>query len=86
MEAIVGMVILVLDLFDFGFKTSWITLLVYPLGLLPFTYATQFAFSTVALAQTVTLFFHFSTMMLFGMTSYFLRIYEQTEMLGDRLN
>ena len=32
--------------FDLGFKEAFLTLLVYPLGILPFTYVTSFAFQS----------------------------------------
>ena len=50
LELITGMVIVVLPMFNFVFKTSHLTMLIYPIGLLPFTYATQFVFSSVGLA------------------------------------
>jgi len=61
-------------------------LILYPIGVIPFTYATSFVFSTESVAQTFTVFIHF----LFGgfgpLIVYILRIIDSTMEVGDILD
>jgi ATP-binding cassette subfamily A (ABC1) protein 3 len=44
--------------FSMGYNTAWLTVLVCPLGILPFTYFTSFLFSSESGAQTLTMLLH----------------------------
>jgi ATP-binding cassette subfamily A (ABC1) protein 3 len=45
--------------YDLGWNNSWVMFLLYPFGVIPFSYVTSFLFSTENVAQSFTIFFHF---------------------------
>lgn len=57
----------------------------FPLGVIPFTYATSFIFSSENIAQTVTIFMHFVFAGIGGIVVFILRIIESTYEVGDIL-
>jgi ATP-binding cassette subfamily A (ABC1) protein 3 len=81
-----GIVIGLLSAFDFFYPEVWRVFLMYPLGLVPFTYVTSFLFESDTVAQTVTIFFHFVLAGIGAITTYILRIIEQTWVIGDRMH
>ena len=81
-----GIVIGLLSAFDFFYDDVWRVFLVYPLGLVPFTYVTSFIFTSENVAQTVTIFFHFVLAGIGAICTYVLRIIEQTWDIGDRMH
>ena len=72
--------------FKLEFDLYWVTLLVYPFGVLPFTYVSSFIFQSTSVAQTLTLFFNFVSLLILPMLVYFMRMYEELEKEGDMLN
>ena len=60
--------------------------MLYPLAVVPFTYATSFLFQNENVAQTVTIFLHFAFGGIGAITTYILRIIVSTEKVGDKLN
>lgn len=48
--------------FNMGITSAWVTYLLFPFAILPFTYVTSFVFSADSAAQSFTMFFHFLVM------------------------
>lgn len=80
-----GLVIALLYIFDLGYANVWILFLLYPFGVIPFTYATSFMFSGELAAQTVTIFIHFVLSGIGGIVVFILRIIPETQSIGDML-
>jgi hypothetical protein len=72
--------------FDLGYENVWAVFLMYPVGVVPFTYWTSFIFNSENIAQTVTIFAHFVFAGIGGIVVYILRIIESTYVVGDVLN
>ena len=64
----------------------WRVFLLYPLGIVPFTYATSFLFTSDHVAQTVTIFLHFAFGGIGAITTFILRCIDSTFTVGDRLH
>jgi len=60
--------------------------LLYPLGIVPFTYVTSFVFNNENVAQTVTIFLHFAFAGIGAIATMILRIIQSTWHIGDRLH
>lgn len=60
--------------------------MLYPVAVVPFSYATSFLFSTENMSQTVTIFLHFAFGGIGAIAAMILRLIESTYDLGDRLN
>lgn len=45
--------------YDLGWNDSWVMFMLYPFGVIPFSYVTSFLFSSENTAQSFTIFFHF---------------------------
>jgi hypothetical protein len=73
-----GIVIGLLSAFDFFYPDVWREFLLYPVGIVPFTYVSSYLFGTESVAQTVTIFFHFVLAGIGAITTYILRLVEQT--------
>mmetsp|Transcript_28479 Transcript_28479/g.20571 ORF Transcript_28479/g.20571 Transcript_28479/m.20571 type:complete len:103 (+) Transcript_28479:2453-2761(+) len=58
----IGATIALLEIFGLEFETINIILLLWPVGVIPFTYATSLIFSKDGNAQFATVFFHFVAM------------------------
>jgi len=67
-------------------KSAYLIYLVFPFGILPFTYVTSFLFSEDSLAQSFTMFFHFLTVGILSSIVITLRLIPQQELIGDILN
>jgi hypothetical protein len=64
----------------------WILFVLYPIGVIPFTYVTSFIFTSENVAQTVTIFLHFVFAGIGAIVQYVLQIISSTFEIGDRLN
>ena len=53
-----AMVLVLIEVYGLNFPDSWTLLIEYPFAIVPFTYATSFAFSREATAQNCTIFLH----------------------------
>jgi hypothetical protein len=60
--------------FDMGMKTAYITYILFPIGIIPFTYVTSFIFTADSAAQTFTMFLHFLTISILSVISFGLRL------------
>lgn len=58
----------------------------FPLGILPFTYVMSFLFTVDSAAQTFTMFMHAATILVFSTLIFILRMAPNLEVLGDYLN
>lgn len=81
----VGLIIALLYIFNLNYTHVWILFLLYPWGVIPFTYASSFIFSSELVAQTVTIFTHFVMSGIGSIVVFILRIIPQTEHIGDLL-
>ena len=48
-----------MKLFGLLYSNIWLSFLIYPLAITPYTYATSFLFEKETIAQTFTIFLHF---------------------------
>lgn len=82
-----GIVIGLLSAFDLFYPDVWRVFLLYPLAIVPFTYASSFLFGAAdSLAQTVTIFTHFVLAGILPITGFIMRVIESTQKLGDRVH
>lgn len=63
----------------------WIVFLVYPIGIVPFTYGTSFLFNKESIAQTMTIFIHFLFSGIGGIVVFVLRVIPSTLSIGKLL-
>src|SRR5438105_7962997 len=80
-----GLVIALLYIFNLKYDHVWILFILYPFGVIPFTYVTSFIFSNELAAQTVTIFIHFVLSGIGGIVVLILRIIPETKSIGDML-
>ena len=59
--------------------------MIYPFGVVPFTYATSFIFTSENIAQTVTIFLHFVFSGIGAIVVFVLRLIQSTEAIGNKL-
>lgn len=77
--------------FNMGVTSAWLTYLVFPFGILPFTYVTSFVFSADSAAQSFTMFFHFLVMAILSSVVQTLKLFLDTDssvptqVIGDTL-
>lgn len=71
--------------FKLQYDNVWILFLLYPIGVIPFTYVSSFIFGSENVAQTVTIFLHFVFAGIGGIVVFILRIIPSTEAAGDIL-
>jgi len=60
--------------FDLGFNSAWLTVLMFPFGIIPFTYMTSFMFSAESAAQTLSMLVHIMIMGIASSVVFTLRI------------
>ena len=72
------LVIALLYIFNVDYKNVWILFILYPFGVIPFTYVSSFIFSSELVAQTVTIFIHFVLSGIGGIVVLVLRIIPDT--------
>lgn len=63
----------------------WLLFLLYPVGVIPFTYVSSFLFTTENLAQTITIFLHFVFAGIGAIVVFILRVIPSTFAVGDAL-
>lgn len=63
----------------------WLLFLLYPVGVIPFTYVSSFIFTTENLAQTITIFLHFVFAGIGAIVVFILRVIPSTIEYGDVL-
>lgn len=71
--------------FDLKYDDVWTLFLMFPIGVVPFTYASSFLFSGENVAQTVTIFLHFVFAGIGGIVVFILRVIDSTYTIGDKL-
>jgi ATP-binding cassette, subfamily A (ABC1), member 3 len=81
-----GIVIGLLKAFDFFYPDIWRVFLLYPVGIVPFTYVSSFLFSNDSVAQTVTIFLHFVVAGIGAIATLIMRCIDSTEVIGDRMH
>jgi hypothetical protein len=74
MQLTIGVTIALFFGYGMGMDSAYVTYLVLPFGILPFTYVTSFVFSVDSAAQTFTMFFHFLTLAIFSSVIFMLRV------------
>jgi ATP-binding cassette subfamily A (ABC1) protein 3 len=75
-----------MKLYGLLYPNIWLSFLLYPIAITPFTYATSFLFSKETLAQTFTIFLHFVFGGIGPILTVVLRMIESTKLGGDKLN
>lgn len=65
--------------YNLNYNGSIIVYLVFPLGVLPFTYVTSFIFTSDSAAQTFTMFFHFLIFSIASVIIFFIRFAENLQ-------
>lgn len=71
--------------FELDYPTTWLLFLLYPIGVVPFTYVMSFLFTTENVAQTITIFMHFVFAGIGAIVVYVLSLIESTRPIGDIL-
>lgn len=71
--------------FNLQYNDVWRVFLMFPVGVIPFTYATSFFFQNENVAQTVTIFMHFVFAGIGAIVVFILRVIPSTYMIGDKL-
>jgi len=71
--------------YDLGWTNSWVMFLLYPVGVIPFSYVTSFLFQTENVAQTITIFMHFVFAGIGAIVVFILKIIDSTKEVGDIL-
>ena len=59
--------------YDINLDYAWITYILSPFGIIPFTYVTSFIFTSDSAAQTFTMFLHFLTLAILSTITFALR-------------
>jgi ATP-binding cassette, subfamily A (ABC1), member 3 len=85
-EFTVAITIILFYGFDLGYNAAWVTYLVLPFGILPFTYVTSFIFTADSAAQTFTMFFNFLILSIASTFIFLIRLFPTLQKNGDRLN
>lgn len=86
MQPLIWSTILVFQAFSLDYEAAWLTYLLFPLAVLPFTYVTSLLFSSDNSAQSYTLFFNFLIISTISVFVYAFRGTPQLEQTGDDLN
>lgn len=86
-KAIIPSVIVIGLMYAFGldYPHTWIMFLLYPVGVIPFTYVFSFVFASENVAQTLTIFLHFVFAGIGTIVVFILRLIESTRDVGDIL-
>ena len=72
--------------FDLDYPTAIVIFLLFPFGIMPFTYVFSFCFTADSAAQTFTMFMHMVVILALSSTVFVIRIVPDLELLGDRLH
>lgn len=81
----VGASIALLEIFEVEFETVNVMFLLWPVAVIPFTYATSLIFTKDGNAQFATVFFHFVVMDIAPIAVAILRLIPSTQLTGDNL-
>lgn len=65
-------------IFGLNYEDVWTVFLMYPIGTIPFTFATSFLFERESIGQTVTIFLHFVFSAIGAIVVYVLRLISST--------
>ena len=79
-------IVCLLAMFQLGHETSYLLLVVLPVGAIPFTYASSFVFTSDSGAQTITIFLHFFVLSISSVMIFSLRIVATLQESGDFLH
>lgn len=71
--------------FELEYDYVFALFLLFPIGVIPFTYVTSFAFGSENIAQTVTIFAHFVIAGIGAIVTSILRFISSTREVGDAL-
>ena len=71
--------------YDTGFESAWVTVLMFPIGVIPWCYACSFLFTNDASAQAVMMFVNLAGMLILNTAISIFRVSPDTEILGDNL-
>lgn len=72
--------------YGLDYENVWVLFILFPFGVIPFTYAMSFLFSKENTAQTFTIFLHFIFAGIGGIIVFILKLISSTEKVGDLLN
>ena len=81
----IGLIIMLMFVFNKQFEGVWVLFLLYPPAIVPFTYVTSFIFSSDINAQITTLFIHFVSGGLLVIVVFVLQYIPKTMPVGDAL-
>jgi ATP-binding cassette, subfamily A (ABC1), member 3 len=71
--------------YNLEWDNTWLLFILYPVGVIPFTYVSSFFFSSENVAQTITIFLHFVFGGIGAIIVFVLRLIESTWAAGDIL-
>jgi ATP-binding cassette subfamily A (ABC1) protein 3 len=71
--------------YNLEWDNTWLLFILYPIGVIPFTYVSSFLFSSENVAQTITIFLHFVFGGIGAIIVFVLRLIESTWEAGDIL-
>ena len=77
------MILILAIIFDANDEGVWVTFMLYPWAIVPFSYVMSFLFTSDTVAQIMTLFLHFLFAGVLGLTVYTLQLIPQTASVGD---
>lgn len=86
MQPLIWSTIFVFQAWSLDYEAAWLTYLLFPLAVLPFTYVTSLLFATDNSAQSYTMFFNFLIISTISVFVYAFRGTPQLEQTGDNLN
>lgn len=86
MQVTILVTIILFFAFKLEYNSAWLTYLILPFGILPYTYVTSFMFNADSAAQTFTMFYHFFIIAIVTLFVFFLRLLPTMQRLGDLLN
>ena len=78
-----GLIIWCLYLFEMEYDNVWQTILLFPIGVVPYSYALSFLFEDESTASTVILFSNIAAGSIGGMATFILRFIPDTMAYGD---
>jgi len=71
--------------YNLEWENTWLMFILYPIGVIPFTYVSSFLFSSENVAQTITIFLHFVFGGIGAIIVFVLSLIESTWEVGDIL-
>lgn len=86
MEFVIIIVLIAFEAANLQYNTAWVTFLLFPLAVIPMTYAFSFLFTAVSSAQTTTLAINFGSMIFMVTVVGILRYLKKWEKPADALH